>query len=182
MKSSRLAIVIALALSALNAHAEKADRDKPINIEADKLSVDDRNKVQVYEGKVKLIQGTMQIQASKIVVTQDVDGFQKGVATGGDNGLSHFKQKREGRDDWIEGEAERIEYDGRADKTQFFQRAWIKSGQDEARGQYIDFDGVTENYLVTNGPNATTVPGGRVSATIQPKRATPAASAPAAKP
>jgi lipopolysaccharide export system protein LptA len=34
----------------------------------------------------------------------------------------------------------------------------VKSGDDEVRGQYIQFNGLTETYLVTNGPNATTVP------------------------
>ena len=59
--------------------AEKADREKPINIEADRVSMDDINKVQVFEGNVVLIQGTMQLRTSKLVVTQDEDGFQKAM-------------------------------------------------------------------------------------------------------
>uniref|UniRef100_UPI002FD8C14D lipopolysaccharide transport periplasmic protein LptA n=1 Tax=Rivihabitans pingtungensis TaxID=1054498 RepID=UPI002FD8C14D len=82
------------------AYAEKADREKPINLEADRMSMDDINKVQVYEGNVILTQGTLQIRTAKLVVTQDADGFQKGVATGGENGLARFRQKREGKDEW----------------------------------------------------------------------------------
>lgn len=175
-----LLALLSCGLLATPARAEKADRDKPINIEADKLSIDDRNKVQIYEGRVRMTQGTMQIRADKVVVTQDTEGFQKGVATGGEGGLARFKQKREASEEWFEGEAERIEYDGRADRTQFFQRAWVKNGQDEARGQYIEYNAITENYTVTSGPNATVVPGGRATATIQPKntQSTPAASKP----
>jgi len=93
----------------------------------------------------------MQIRTSKLVVTQDADGFQKGVASGGANGLARFRQKLEGKDAYIEGEAERIEHDARSEKTQFFTRAWVKNGQDEVKGQYISYDSLTENYLVTNG-------------------------------
>ena len=164
------ALLIAIAMPA---HAEKADREKPINLEADRISMDDVKKVQVFEGNVILNQGTLQIRTSKLVVTQDADGFQKGVATGGANGLARFRQKREGKDDYIEGEGERIEHDAREEKTEFFVRAWVKSGQDEVKGHYVSYDALTEKYLVTNGggetKSATGAPQARVRAIIQPK-------------
>jgi hypothetical protein len=64
------------------AWAEKADRDKPVNIEADRVSVDDVKKLQVFEGNVQLVKGTLIIRAERIVVSQDDDGYQRGVATG----------------------------------------------------------------------------------------------------
>lgn len=153
------------------AAAERADRDKPINIEADRITLDDRNKVQVLEGRVVMTQGTLVLRADKIVVTQDPEGFQKGVATSGTGGLARFRQKQDSKDEYIEGEAERIEHDTRTEKTEFFNRAFVKSGQDEVRGQYISYDGRSESYLVTSGPNATTAAAGgtRVRAVIQPK-------------
>ncbi len=166
-------LMIACCLAALPAYAEKADREKPINLEADSISMDDINKVQILEGNVIMTQGTLQILTAKLVVTQDVDGFQKGVATGGANGLARFKQKREGRDDYIEGEGERIVHDARSEKTEFFVRGWVKSGEDEVKGHYISYDALTEKYLVTNGAgdtkSATGAPQARVRAIIQPK-------------
>jgi lipopolysaccharide export system protein LptA len=181
----KLPNALALALLAglsCPSHAEKADREKPLNLEADRVSMDDINKVQVFEGNVILNQGTLQIRTARLVVTQDADGFQKGVATGGANGLARFKQKREGHDDYIEGEAERIEYGAREDKTEFFVRAWVRNGLDEVRGQYISYNALTEKYLVTNGAgdskSATGVPQARVRAIIQPKgKNAPAADA-----
>ena len=167
-----LALFTLLALVAPLAHAEKADREKPINLEADSISMDDINKVQILEGNVILTQGTMQILTSKLVVTQDIDGFQKGVATGGANGLARFRQQREGRDEYIEGEAERIVHDARSEKTEFFVRGWVKSGQDEVKGHYISYDALTEQYLVTNAgetKSAKGAPQARVRAIIQPK-------------
>jgi lipopolysaccharide export system protein LptA len=162
------------------ARAEKADRDKPVNIEADRVSVDDVRKVQVFEGNVQLVKGTLVIRAERIVVTQDDDGYQRGVATGTAGTPPRFKQKREGQDDFIEGEGERIEHDAKAEKTEFFNRAWVKSGLDEVRGQFISYDALTEKYVVTSGPNGTRAQAGsgeRVRAVIQPKNkdaATPA--------
>jgi lipopolysaccharide export system protein LptA len=170
-----LSAVAAAALVAISfaAHAEKADREKPINLEADRISMDDVKKVQVFEGNVVLNQGTLQIRTSRLVVTQDTDGFQKGVATGGANGLARFRQKRDARDEYIEGESERIEHDARNEKTEFFVRAWVRSGLDEVKGQYISYDALTEKYLVTNGAGETKTATGtaqaRVRAIIQPK-------------
>lgn len=170
------------------ARAERADRDKPVNLEADRITVDDARKIRVFDGNVVLTQGTLVIRADKLVVTEDANGYQKGVATGGNEGLARFRSKREGRDEYVEGEAERIEHDAKADKTEFFSRAWVKSGSDEVRGQYISFDARTENYLVTSGPGGTTAPPGkgeRVRATIQPRNkpgTSPAAAQPGAAP
>jgi lipopolysaccharide export system protein LptA len=162
-----------LATLSLPAYAEKADRESPINLEADRISMDDIKKVQIFEGNVILTQGTLQIRTNRLVVTQDADGFQKGVATGGPNGLARFRQKREGRDEYIEGEGERIEHDARDEKTEFFLRAWVRSGLDEVRGQYIFYDALSEKYLVTNGSGETKsavgVAQARVRAIIQPK-------------
>ena len=162
-----------LDLLAIPAYAEKADSEKPINLEADRISMDDIKKVQIFEGNVVLTQGTMQIRTSKLVVTQDADGFQKGVATGGADGLARFRQKLEGKDEYMEGEGERIEHDARSEVTQFFVRAWVKNGQDEVKGHYISYNSLTENYLVTNGAGDTKTATGaaqaRVRAIIQPK-------------
>lgn len=172
-----------LAAFSLPALAEKADREKPITLEADRVSMDDIKKVQVFEGNVVLNQGTMQIRTNRLVVTQDADGFQKGVATGGANGLARFRQKREGSEDYIEGEGERIEHDARNEKTEFFVRAWVKSGLDEVRGHYISYEALTEKYLVTNAAGGSKTATGeaqaRVRAIIQPKGKN---AAPAAEP
>ena len=158
---------------ALPAQAEKGDREKPMNIEADRMSMDDIKKIQIFEGNVIVTQGTMQILTNKLVVTQDADGFQKGVATGGADGLARFKQKRDGVDEYMEGEGERVEHDTREEKTEFFIRGWVKNGQDEVKGPYISYDALTEKYLVTNGSGgqktATGAAQARVRAIIQPK-------------
>lgn len=176
--STRLFVFAATVFVSMPAHAERADRTKPVNLEADRVSVDDKQQIQTFEGNVRLTQGTITISTSKLVVRQDAEGFQRGIAYGsagsagdkdatanGAEGLARFKQKREGRSDFIEGEAERIEHDNRTEKTEFFGRAKVKSGLDEVRGPYISYDAKTENYVVSGAAEK----GGRVSAVIQPK-------------
>ncbi|HMX15199.1 MAG TPA: lipopolysaccharide transport periplasmic protein LptA [Rhodocyclaceae bacterium] len=168
----RRLLAAALILPAGIALAERADRDRPVNLEADRITVDDVRKVHVLEGNVQLTQGTLLIRTARLTVTQDAEGFQKGIAQGGPGGLAYFRQKREGRDEFVEGQSDRIEHDGRAEKTEFFGHAWVKSGLDEVRGEFISYDGKSENYVVTGGPKGTssaTGPRERVRAVIQPK-------------
>ncbi|MDX9994326.1 MAG: lipopolysaccharide transport periplasmic protein LptA [Rhodocyclaceae bacterium] len=170
-----LVLVVSGLLITAHAHAERADRDKPVKLEADRVTVDDVKRVHVFEGNVVLTQGTLVIRTARLIVTQDAEGFQKGVATGGEGGLARFRQKREGIDEYVDGEGERVEYDARTEKAEFFTRAYVKSGMDEVRGNFISYDGLTEKYLVTSAPGAKPgSPAGRVTAVIQPKNAKPA--------
>jgi len=149
------------------AHAEKADREKPINLEADRVSVDDAKQISTFEGRVVLTQGTLIIRGDRMEVRQDSQGFKTGITWGN---LAYFRQKRDGYDEYIEGWAERIEYDGRADKVQMFNRASMKKGADEVRGNYISYDANTEFFQVTgSGTPAVSGGNGRVRAVIQPK-------------
>ncbi|MFA9948764.1 lipopolysaccharide transport periplasmic protein LptA [Dentiradicibacter hellwigii] len=170
----RLLTASLLVVLTCTAQAEKGDREKPINIIADRASADEINKVQIFEGNVVLTQGTIMLRTGKLVVTQDADGFQTGVATGGEKGLSYFRQKREGKDEYFEGQGERIVYHAREEKTELFSRAWVKSGADEVRGQYISYNALTEQYLATNSAGETKTAVGekqaRVRAIIQPKK------------
>lgn len=159
---------LVLLLAAGPGLAEKADRDKPIHLEADRVTVDDARQISTFEGKVVLTQGTLVIRGNRMEVRQDDQGFQSGT-TWGD--LAYFRQKREGYDEIIEGWAERIEYDGRADKLQMFNRAMMKKGGDEVRGHYISYDANTEFFRVTGGgaKTAGSDGDGRVRAVLQPK-------------
>lgn len=160
--------------------AEKADREKPVNLEADRVTIDDAKQIAIFEGNVVLTQGTLQIRGDRMEVRQDKEGFKQGTTWGN---LAYFRQKREGYDEYIEGWAERIEYDGRTEIMQMFNRSQLKRGQDEVRGSYISYNAQTEFFQVTGGPKSAAArdaeKGGRVRAIIQPK---PKEKPPAAPP
>jgi lipopolysaccharide export system protein LptA len=173
------AVLCALLAAAAPLRAEKADRGKPINLEADRVTIDDAKQTAVFEGNVQLTQGTMQIRGDRMEVRQDKDGFKSGTTWGKP---AYFRQKREGFDEYIEGWAERVEYDGRAETMQMFNRAQLKRGADEVRGNYISYNASTEFFQVSGSggqAEAPSSPGGRVRAVIQPKsKDKPAASPP----
>lgn len=176
MRSPRASLFFALLacmLAAQPARAEKADREKPVNIEADRMNYDDLRQVNVFEGHVVLTQGTLVIRTDKLTVTQDPEGFQTGIADHGAGGLAYFRQKRDGVDEYIEGWGERIRYDAKADKADLITRARILRNGDEARGNVINYDARTEFYTVVGGKEGSGTGNGdkRVTLTIMPKSA-----------
>jgi lipopolysaccharide export system protein LptA len=180
MKPTRLAkLFLVLVLASGVAFAEKADRDKPIELESDTLTTNDAKKISTYTGNVILTQGTLVIHAEKLIVREDQAGFQHSSSFGNP---TTFKQKSEGKNEYIEGSAQRIEYDGRMDKVQLYTKAWVKRGEDIVHGDYIMYDTNAEYAEVLGGgTQAATAenPKGRVHAVIQSKSKTPAAAAPA---
>jgi lipopolysaccharide export system protein LptA len=164
-----LILGLAAALAGAAAYAERADRDKPVNIEADRMLADDAKQTVEFEGRVVLTQGTFTLRADRITVRQDKEGFQFGVAVGNP---ATFREKRDGADEWIEGQAQRIEYDGRAQRVELFDQARVARDKDEVRGNYISYDQRGEVYRVQGAKDYRPEPARdeRVRAVIQPKK------------
>lgn len=167
-----VAAVISLAHCALPAAAvaETADKEKPVNVESDHATVtqEQAQQVTVFEGNVNVVQGTMRMQADRILVRKDADGLLGGTAFGAP---VRFRQKREGADDYVEAYAERIEYNARNDVIELFTQAHLVRGKDDVRGNYIFYNTATEYFKVLGGPQSANGnnPQGRVRITIQPK-------------
>jgi len=169
------------------AHAEKGDRDKPVSIEADDDgSLDLLRQVVVFKGNVVITQGSMVIRAARVEVRQTPEGFRAATAFGAASRPASFRQKRDGVDEYIEGQAERIEYDGSADMVRFFDNATVRrlrgsAVADETTGNLITYDNVAEMFSVQRKPTATpTNPSGRVRAVLTPAPSASAASQPGA--
>lgn len=180
---SPLFLLLSLAWLSTPAHAEKADRDKAMNIEADALRYDDLKQISLFTGNVVITKGSIVIRAARVDVKQDPDGYQHGVAVAAPGKLAYYRQKREGVDEYIEGEAETVEYDGRSDVVKFIRRAVLRRYRgsqlaDETTGNQINYDNNTDVFTVEGGaPASPGNPGGRIRAVLTPKET---ASAPAA--
>lgn len=166
----KLLWAIVLGLGPLVALAEKADKDKPIQIEANRMSADDARRVNIFEGNVVLTKGTLAVRAERIVVRQDAEGFQHTTATGSPVRFKQRMDPKEGENEgrWLDGEARRIEINDREQKVELFDDARVNRGGDEVAGDYIFVDQASEFFSVSSGKGA---PGGRVKAVIQPKAA-----------
>lgn len=176
-------LLTALLLCATTASAERADRNKPMNIESDALRYDDVKQVSVFTGRVVLSKGTILIRGARMEVRQDTSGNQFGVVTAEPGKLAFFRQKREGLDEFIEGEAELIEYDGRADTVKFSTRAQLRRYRgatlaDEFTGAVIVYNNTTDVFNIDGSvaqASAGAAPG-RVRAMLTPA---PEAASPA---
>lgn len=168
------------------AHAERADRNQPMAIEADKLHYDDLKQLSVFSGNVQIIKGSILIRGDQVEVRQDPEGYQFGLVTAEPGKLAFFRQKRNGVDETIEGEGEVIEYDGRTDKVTFIRKAQLRRFRgatlgDEVHGSVIQYDNVTDVFSVDGGaaqggPATST---GRVRAVLTPRNEAAAPAAPA---
>lgn len=147
--------------------AEAADRNKPIELEADTMTVNDAKKISTYTGDVILTQGTLKINADKLIVREDARGFQHSTSLGKP---ATFKQRMEGKNEYIEGRGQRIEYDGRMDKVKLFTNASVKRGNDVVYGDFISYDANAEYAQVMGGAKRSDGSTGRVKAIIQPKK------------
>jgi lipopolysaccharide export system protein LptA len=164
----RVALAAAFACLVPAAHAEKADREKEIVVGADRLTADDAKRTSVFEGNVVVTQGTMRITAAKVTVHEDPERFKYYVASGAP---VSFRQKRDNVDEWIEGFAQRAEFDDRNDVLKLFTRARVKSNQSEITGDFISYDMRRELAEVLGAPPGTKPPAdARVKVIITPKK------------
>jgi lipopolysaccharide export system protein LptA len=138
----------------------------------------------VFTGRVLVTKGTIQIRGNQVEVRQDADGFQFGKVTGAADKLAFFRQKREGLDEFIEGEGELLEYDGKLDTVKFTKKAQLRRYRgaalaDDISGGVIVYENLTDMFSVDGAASkgVAGAPAGRVRAMLAPKQEGVAGSA-----
>ncbi|WP_051279095.1 lipopolysaccharide transport periplasmic protein LptA [Chitinilyticum aquatile] len=163
--------LLALPLAALflvnTAFAEKADREKPMHITADRCVMEQKTQVSTCTGNVVVVQGTMTVTGDKLVTSEDPKGNQFGQGWGKP---AKFKTKLDNSPDWLEAEGLRFDYNGATGVIKLMDKAWVRRGQDVVIGDVITYDMNTEQY------QAESAQGGRVNITITPKKKTASAA------
>jgi lipopolysaccharide export system protein LptA len=165
-------LVMLLAASAAGVRAERGDRTQPLQFEAGQMRIDGKRKVQVLTGGVEINQGSMQIRAAEVELRETPQG-QVAVAAGSvDAPLVQFRQKRDGVDEWIEGQAQRVEYDAGSQVVRLSQRAQVRLLRggvlvDQVTGELIVYDNARDLFEVSGGSAG----GGRVRGTVTPRAA-----------
>lgn len=169
-----LLVALALGLAAA-AHAERADRNKPMVVEADRPgTVDLQRQVVVFNGNVVVTQGTMVLRAERIEMREMPDGYRAATALGSAGRPASWRQRRDGVDETVEGTAERIEFDGRAETLRFTGNSAVRrlragTVADEIVGGTILWDNTSEVFRVEGGSVTPTNPGGRVRVILSPR-------------
>ncbi|MGL4668652.1 MAG: lipopolysaccharide transport periplasmic protein LptA, partial [Saezia sp.] len=148
------------------------DRKEPIHVEADQMQYDSQNKVNRYIGNVIASQGSLLIRSAQIEIRQDQDGYQLGSATGSTNKKVFFSQNRNLQKERIEGEAARVEYDGRTATLKLVGDAVLRRYRngvltDQTAGGTITYNDNTGFFTVESGKNSNSA-SGRVTSVFTP--------------
>jgi lipopolysaccharide export system protein LptA len=166
------------------AWAEKADRSKPIVVEAEGGSTFDlQRQVTVLNGNAVISQGTMVLRAERIELRETPDGYRAASAIGLAGKPATWRQRRDGGDEVVEGSADRIEFDGRADTLRLLGNSTVRRLRggvvaDEITGASIVWDNVAEVFKVEGGATTAANPTGRVRLTLTPRAEAASGAAP----
>jgi lipopolysaccharide export system protein LptA len=180
-----IALSLPLSLASQGASAEKADSLKNTAIQFGDAHFDEATQTRTFTGTVVVTRGTLKVTSDDAVVKESPDGYSYLTLTAKPGKLATFRQKRDGGPDlWFEGQAERIEYDERAELVKLFSKAVIKQTEgatvtQEMDSEYIAYDSRKQVLVGRNDASGASVPGkGRGTMIYVPGRK-PAASAPA---
>ena len=182
-RSTAFVVAAIAALAALSppAHAERADRTKPMSVVSEGSNpdvVDLKKHSAVFTGNVVITQGTLEIHADRVEVSEDADGQRLGYAFGSASHPATFRQKRDGDDEFSEGEATKIEYDSAANRVRFVGAAHLRMLKgtvvtDQANAALITYDTATDTIKLGSGEagTAASTSGGRTTVIFTPKAA-----------
>ena len=165
-------MALCLSALALPSHAEKADREQPMQIEADSMRHDEAKQLPQFTGKVQATKGTLVLRAARMEVQQDAKGRQVARLWAAPSERVFFRQKREGVNEFTEGEAEQVTYDNQADTITLSQLAEVRilrgnQVADQLNGHTIVFNNTSE--VMTVDGQAASGQGQRVRAILTPR-------------
>lgn len=176
-----------LSLAAAHAGAEKADSLKQAVINTDSMDIDEVTQTRILTGNVVLTRGTLILKSEKATLRESDEGFMTVVLTTVPGKKASFRQKKDGGPDlWVEGEAQRIEYDERTEIVKLFNNASVKNLEgtrlsNEVDGDFISYDSRKEVATARNDASGESKAGkGRVTLILAPRKTGAAATGTAA--
>ena len=158
----KLALSYALLAACLinAAHAEKADQDKPVILEAEKVSVNDVQQVYELDGQVLLTKGSILITGEKGNIKVDPEGYEYVDVQGNPESTASFRQRREGpANEFMQGRGQTVTYNAKTELLTLTGQASLKrllnmQMLDQLQGWKIDYDDVLQRYKVSPPANA----------------------------
>ena len=162
-KILRTPTFLALALSFYSiafVYAENADQDKPIILEAEKVSVNDVQQVYELNGDVLLTKGSILVTGEKGNIKVDPEGYEYVDVQGTPELVASFRQRREGpADEFMQGRGSVVTYNAKTELLTITGEASLKrllnmQMIDQLRGWKIEYDDIKQTYRVFPPSNA----------------------------
>lgn len=162
-----LAIIVGL-VAATDAHALREDRDQPIHISANTVTVDQKTGVTRYQGSVVMRQGSLRIAADRVVIRYQQGEIESLSAFG--NPVT-FRQRPDEGEQEIKGSAARLQYSATDRILHLYDRVALHQGEDVLHSATLHYD------LGNNRLQAESDPQNRVYSVIQPQKSSPSPAA-----
>jgi len=143
------------ALTCSSAFAEKADQDKPLVLEADKVSVNDVQQTYALDGNILLIKGTIVVTGEQGNIQVDPEGYEYVDLTGTPEANASFRERREGlANEFMQGLGKQVTYDAKTETLIITGDASLKrllnmQMLDQLKGWKIEYDDIRQYYHVT---------------------------------
>lgn len=146
MRNGLLIFLSLLLLPSITVRALDSDRDQPATLEANDFELDLKTGVRTYRGDVVYRQGSIRLNCDELVTYFNDDGeLDKGVCRG-DPG--RFKQRPEGAEEDMVGEAREITMDQIEELVTMKSRARATQGANTITGRLITYNLATEKVIV----------------------------------
>ena len=153
--SKSACMLVLLAAFTGMAQAEKADQDKPIILEAEKVSVNDVQQSYDLNGQILLIKGSMIVTGEDGHIQVDPEGYEFVDVKGTPDTVASFRQRREGlADEFMQGRGTQVTYNAKTEQLTITGDATLRRSLnmqmlDQLQGAKIEYDDITERYRVT---------------------------------
>ncbi|UUM30336.1 lipopolysaccharide transport periplasmic protein LptA [Vibrio japonicus] len=163
MKLSHLSLMACLLLSS-QAFALSTDQDQPVYIDSDSQQLDMKSNKVTFEGDVKLKQGSININAAKVIVTRNPNNgsIQRIDAYGN---LATFSQLTDDGKT-LYGEAKEMRYSLADDQLTMKKNAMLAQDDNTIRGAQIRYK-ISQQKLMADSQSK----GDRVTTVLQPQAA-----------
>lgn len=150
-------LLLALSILLMNSavQAEKADQDKPIVLEAEKVSVNDVQQIYDLQGQILLIKGSIVVTGEDGHIQVDPEGYEFVDVKGSADSTASFRQRKEGiPDEYMQGRGTQLSYNAKTEMLTITGDASLRRSLnmqmlDQLQGWKIEYDDITERYRVT---------------------------------
>ena len=153
MKITYLFTLITALFLTGNVHALESDRDQPATIDADSVEIDFSSGKRIYDGNVKLRQGTIKLDADRLEVYFKDDQLEKAIAQGNP---AKFRQRPDGKTTDTVGQAVYIHIDEINNIITLTNKAQVNQGTFAVNGKTIVYNMATDKMKVIGDSKAPT--------------------------
>jgi len=164
--------LIGLLFLPFSASALDTDNEQPMNIEADRVDIDDEKGTNIFRGNVIITRGSIRISGDKVIVYRDKEkNLDKIHSTGKP---AHFQQTPENKKVPVIAEAKELFYDAVKEILIMRRNGKILQDKDTFTGDHIVYDSKRNKITARQTKSSTSNKNnkGRVHITIQPKNKT----------